>query len=72
MFLRRALMQAKDGRLHILNIMLKTISEPNKDLAQNAPRIVTIMVKPEKVREVIGQGERLSGGLSKKQEPRLI
>ncbi len=64
--LRRALMQAKDGRLHILNIMLKTISEPNKDLAQNAPRIVTIMVKPEKVREVIGQGGKVIRGIIEK------
>ncbi|MDA8272697.1 MAG: polyribonucleotide nucleotidyltransferase [Deltaproteobacteria bacterium] len=69
--LRHALLQAKEGRLHILNIMLKTISAPKKELAQNAPRIVTIMVKPEKVREVIGQGGKVIKGIIEKTGARV-
>ncbi len=64
--LRNALLQAKEGRLHILNIMLKTIPVPKRELAKNAPRIVTIMVKPEKVREVIGQGGKVIRGIIEK------
>ena len=69
--LRHALLQAKEGRLHILNIMLKTISAPKKELAQNAPRIVTIMVKPDKVREVIGQGGKVIKGIIEKTGARV-
>ncbi|MCL4533025.1 MAG: polyribonucleotide nucleotidyltransferase [Deltaproteobacteria bacterium] len=64
--LRNALSQAKEGRLHILNIMLQSISEPRKDMAQNAPRIVTMTVKPEKVREVIGSGGKVIKGIIEK------
>ena len=64
--LRNALSQAKDGRIHILNIMLQSITEPRKDMAKNAPRIVTMMVKPEKVREVIGSGGKVIKGIIEK------
>ncbi len=64
--LRNALSQAKEGRLHILNIMLQSIAEPRKDMAQNAPRIVTVNVKPEKVREVIGSGGKVIKGIIEK------
>ncbi len=64
--LRNALSQAKEGRLHILGIMLQSIAEPRKDMAQNAPRIVTMNVKPEKVREVIGSGGKVIKGIVEK------
>ena len=64
--LRNALSQAKEGRLHILSKMLQSISEPRKDMAQNAPRIVTMNVKPEKVREVIGSGGKVIKGIIEK------
>jgi polyribonucleotide nucleotidyltransferase len=64
--LRDALSQAKEGRMHILNIMLESIAEPRKDMAKNAPRIVTMMVKPEKVREVIGSGGKVIKGIIEK------
>ena len=54
--LRELLYEAKEGRLHILRRMKETISEPRKDLSRHAPRIVTLQVKPEKVRDVIGPG----------------
>ncbi len=64
--LRNALSQAKEGRLHILDIMLQSIKEPRKEMAKNAPRIITINVKPEKVREVIGSGGKVIKGIVEK------
>ncbi len=64
--LRKALAQAKEGRITILDIMLKTISEPKKELASNAPQIITIKVKPDKVREIIGQGGKVIKGIIEK------
>ena len=52
----RVLDQARQGRLHILEKMRETISEPRKDLSRYAPRIVTLQVKQEKIRDIIGPG----------------
>lgn len=54
--LRKALAQAREGRLFIIDKILATISEPRKELSIYAPRITTMKVKPEKVRAVIGTG----------------
>ncbi len=54
--LRQALEQAKDGRAHILEHMLTTLSEPRNSLSPYAPRVETIMINPDKIREVIGKG----------------
>ena len=54
--MEKALNQAKEGRLHILNEMEKTLSSPREDLSPHAPRIEVIQIKPEKIREVIGSG----------------
>ena len=54
--LASALRQARNGRLFILNIMDKTLAAPRPDLSARAPKIFTMMVKPDKVREVIGPG----------------
>jgi len=54
--MRKVLDQAREGRFHILNKMNETISEPRKDLSRHAPRIVSIQVKQEKIRDVIGPG----------------
>lgn len=54
--LERVLDQAREGRLHILEKMRETISEPRKDLSRHAPRIVTLKVKQEKIRDIIGPG----------------
>jgi polyribonucleotide nucleotidyltransferase len=48
--------QAREGRLHILGKMKETIAEPRKDLSRHAPRIVTLQVKQEKIRDIIGPG----------------
>ena len=54
--LRAALMQGREGRLEILEHMLKTIASPRKDLSQYAPRIESIKVNPDKIRDIIGKG----------------
>lgn len=51
-----ALNQAKEGRLHILGEMEKVIKVPRGQISEFAPRIETIKIKPDKIREVIGSG----------------
>ena len=54
--LTTALAQAKDGRMHILGKMGEVISGPREELSDYAPRILTMQLKPEKVKVVIGSG----------------
>ena len=54
--LEEALEDAKDARMRILDVILEAIPAPRPEVSPNAPRIFTIQVKPEKVREVIGSG----------------
>jgi polyribonucleotide nucleotidyltransferase len=54
--LRKALEQGKVGRSHILEHMLGTIKEPRKELSPYAPRVETIKINPDKIREIIGKG----------------
>ena len=54
--LTTALAQARDGRMHILGKMEEVISGPKEELSEYAPRILTIQVKPDKVKVVIGSG----------------
>lgn len=54
--LREALEQARVGRLHIMEHMLSTISEPRAELSQYAPKIEIIHINPDKIRDVIGPG----------------
>jgi len=51
--------QAKKARLEILDVMNKVISAPRKDLSKYAPRIYTIHINPEKIRDVIGPGGKM-------------
>ncbi len=51
-----ALKQAKAARLHILNVMDQAISSHREELSEHAPRIYTMKINPEKIREVIGKG----------------
>lgn len=57
--LKEALAQAKKARLEILDIMKKTIAEPKKELSPLAPRIITMQIHPDKIREVIGPGGKV-------------
>jgi polyribonucleotide nucleotidyltransferase len=51
-----ALDQAKEARMHILGIMKESIPNPRSDISAYAPRMITIKIKPEKIRDVIGKG----------------
>lgn len=51
-----ALKQAKAGRLHILSVMNDAIQAPRTDISEYAPRITTIKIDPDKIRDVIGKG----------------
>ncbi len=61
--MRQALHQARDARLFILGVMEKAIGTPRKDVSAYAPRIVTLHIKPDKIREVIGPGGKVIRGL---------
>ncbi len=52
----QALEQAKQGRLHILDKMAETIGAPREEMSEYAPRIISIHIDPEKIRDVIGKG----------------
>jgi polyribonucleotide nucleotidyltransferase len=54
--LSKALEQAREGRLHILDKMAETIKDPREDLSPRAPRIEIVKVRPDKVSVIIGPG----------------
>ncbi len=57
--MQEALEQAKKGRFHILGIMEQAIGEPREDLSPYAPRIITIKINPDRIRDVIGPGGKI-------------
>ncbi|AKK67252.1 MULTISPECIES: polyribonucleotide nucleotidyltransferase [Xanthomonas translucens group] len=54
--MKQALAQAKAGRLHILGEMASALTTPRSELSDYAPRLLTIKIHPDKIREVIGKG----------------
>jgi len=54
--MNQALAQAKEGRFHILSRMNSVITKPREEMSEYAPRIITIRINPEKIRDVIGKG----------------
>ncbi|MDQ6965402.1 MAG: polyribonucleotide nucleotidyltransferase, partial [Mariprofundaceae bacterium] len=61
--MREALAQAHDGRIHILNEMDKCITEARPAVAEHAPRMFSIKIHPDKIREVIGAGGKVIRGI---------
>ncbi len=61
--MREALYQAQEGRLHILDIMEGTLAEAREEVSQHAPRITTLKVRPEKIRDIIGPGGKVIRGI---------
>lgn len=57
--LKEALFQAREGRFHILSSMTATISEPKNELSQYAPKILTMKINPDKIRDVIGPSGKI-------------
>ena len=54
--LKKALAQAKKARIEILDVMEKEIKEPRKDVSEDAPKLETFMINPDKIKDVIGKG----------------
>ena len=54
--LTEALAQAKDARMEVLDVMEAQIAEPRKEVSKYAPKTMTFMIKPEKIKDVIGRG----------------
>jgi len=61
--LEEALDQARRGRTHILDKMAEALAQPREELSPNAPRIVTVQVKPDKIRDIIGPGGKTIRGI---------
>ena len=61
--LKRALSQAREGRIHILGKMQETMKEPRSKLSEFAPRITSIKINPEKIKDVIGPGGKVIKGI---------
>ena len=57
--INETLARAKEGRLHILDIMLDTISEPRTSLSEYAPRVFVIEIHPDKIGDIIGPGGKV-------------
>ncbi len=64
--MRQALAQAREARLHVLGKMAETIKAPRPVLSEYAPRFVTIRIRPEKIREIIGPGGKVIRGIQEK------
>jgi len=63
--MKQALEQAKAGRLHILGEMAKALAAPREELSDYAPRLLTIKIHPDKIREVIGKGGSVIQAITK-------
>ncbi len=61
--MEKALDQARQGRLHILQEMFKVLTKPRDNLATHAPRIFTMQINPSKIRDVIGPGGKIIRGI---------
>ena len=61
--MREALAQAQHGRIHILNEMDKCLTKPRAAIADHAPRMFTMKIHPDKIREVIGAGGKVIRGI---------
>lgn len=63
--MQAALAQAKEGRAHILGIMKEAVSGANTEMSEFAPRIITVKINPDKIRDVIGKGGAVIQALTK-------
>ncbi len=61
--MRDALYQARDGRLHILKAMKEALAQPRTDMSAYAPRITTLKIKVDRIRDVIGPGGKVIRGI---------
>lgn len=69
--MKNALAQAHEGRIHILGEMAKAIAEPRKEISPLAPRIITIKIPVDKIREVIGSGGKVIREITEKTNSKI-
>jgi polyribonucleotide nucleotidyltransferase len=69
--MEKALEQARVGRLHILGKMLEALDHPRQEISRFAPKIITIKINPDKIREVIGPGGKIIRALQSETNTRI-
>jgi len=69
--LEKALNQARDGRIYILDRMLSTLGEARTDISPFAPKTTSIQINPDKIRDVIGAGGKVIRGLQTETNTRI-
>ena len=69
--LTQALAQARDARLHILEKMAETITESSDDISTYAPRIFTLLINPDRIRDLIGPGGKHIRGIQAETETKV-
>ena len=69
--MEKALEQARVGRLHILRNMLETLQVPRKEISPYAPKVFTIKINPDKIREIIGPGGKTVRGIQSETNTRI-
>lgn len=69
--MQKALEQARQGRIFILDTMLQTLAEPRTEISPHAPKIVTIHINPDKIRDLIGPGGKVVRGIQSETDTRI-
>ena len=69
--MEKALEQAKAGRLHILDRMLSALAQPRSTISPHAPKILTIKINPDKIRDIIGPGGKVVRGIQSETDTRI-
>jgi polyribonucleotide nucleotidyltransferase len=69
--MENALEQARQGRLHILRKMLEALPVPRKEISPYAPKVLTVKVNPEKIREIIGPGGKVVRSIQSETNTRI-
>ena len=67
----KALEQARFGRLHILDIMLKTLDVPRESISEYAPKVITVEINPDKIRDIIGPGGKIIRAIQSETNTRI-
>ena len=69
--MEKALEQARNGRLYILQKMLETLNESRKEISPYAPKIITIKINPDKIREIIGPSGKIIRSIQNETNTRI-
>ncbi len=69
--LKTALAQAREGRMHILGKMTATLDQPRSDISPYAPKVYTVTINPDKIRDIIGPGGKIVRALQAETNTRI-